>query len=46
MTFQDCGLIHDDGPESQHVFTYAQVVRTPLGVEITVTLLRGAGRGA
>jgi hypothetical protein len=34
----DCGLIHDDGPDSGHRFDYAQVVRAPTGVLITVAL--------
>jgi hypothetical protein len=36
---QDCRLIHSDGPDSGHVFEYAQVVdKTRRGVEITVRL--------
>jgi hypothetical protein len=36
---QDCGLIANDGPDSGHIFTYAQVVdRARRGVQITVTL--------
>ncbi len=30
------GLIHSDGPDSGHVFEYAQVVQQPLGVQLTV----------
>jgi hypothetical protein len=33
---QDAGLIHSDGPDSGHVFTYAQRVAKPTGVEIRV----------
>lgn len=32
------GLIHDDGPDSGHVFEYRQVVKKPTGVEIVVAL--------
>lgn len=35
---QDCGLIHTDGPDSGHTFTYDQVVKKPLGVTITVAM--------
>jgi len=36
---QDCGLIHSDGPSSDHVFTYWQVVdKTKRGVMITVMI--------
>jgi hypothetical protein len=43
---QDCGLIHSDGPDSGHVFEYAQLVdRARRGVEITVRL-REAARDA
>lgn len=31
-------LIHHDGPDSGHVFAYAQRVQKPTGVAITVTL--------
>jgi hypothetical protein len=33
---QDCGLIHDDGPTSGHVFTCRQQAGKPYGVTITV----------
>jgi hypothetical protein len=35
---QDCGLIHDDGPDSGHTFTYSQRVAKPLGVSITISM--------
>lgn len=34
----DCGLIHSDGPDSGHSFTYRQVVSKPVGVTISVAL--------
>jgi hypothetical protein len=33
---QDVGLIDTDGPDAGHEFTYAQIVRKPLGVTIAV----------
>ena len=36
-------VIDSDGPESGHVFEYTQLVAKPLGVQITVTLLKPRG---
>lgn len=42
---RDLGLIHDDGPDSGHEFTYAQQVnRTERGVRITITPREAATR--